>query len=134
MISRNRGVTPLATWLPDRRGQGLVEYALILVLVAVIVIAILLLLGPKVGSVFSRVADELLHPGSPIEEVSVTTPGSSVHVFVTVSRSTTVTVTLPGKPSKSATFEGTYEFVFGDVSGSGTGTVTAGGYSETYSY
>jgi pilus assembly protein Flp/PilA len=36
-------------------GQGLVEYALILVLVAMIVIGILLILGPIVGNVFSNV-------------------------------------------------------------------------------
>ncbi|MCJ7667372.1 MAG: pilus assembly protein, partial [Anaerolineae bacterium] len=32
-------------WLPKDEGQGLVEYALILVLVALIVIAILMVLG-----------------------------------------------------------------------------------------
>jgi pilus assembly protein Flp/PilA len=37
------------------KGQGLVEYALILVLVAIVVIAILLLLGPTTGNVFSNV-------------------------------------------------------------------------------
>ena len=37
------------------RGQGLVEYALILVLVALIVIVILALLGPAIGNVFSNV-------------------------------------------------------------------------------
>ncbi len=36
-------------------GQGLVEYALILVLVAVVVIVILALLGPAVGNLFSNV-------------------------------------------------------------------------------
>ena len=36
-------------------GQGLVEYAFILVLVAIIVIAVLLLLGPQIGNVFSQV-------------------------------------------------------------------------------
>ena len=40
-------------------GQGLVEYALILVLVAVVVIAVLTLLGPQVGNVFSRVVNGL---------------------------------------------------------------------------
>lgn len=42
---------------PDRpnKGQGLVEYALVLVLVAVVVIAILTLLGPQIGNVFSRI-------------------------------------------------------------------------------
>jgi len=42
-------------FIPSDKGQGLVEYALILVLVAVIVIAILFLLGPVIGNVFSSV-------------------------------------------------------------------------------
>ena len=40
-------------------GQGLVEYALILVLVAIVVIAILALLGPQIGNVFSRITNAL---------------------------------------------------------------------------
>ncbi len=40
---------------PREEGQGLVEYALILVLVAVVVIAILALLGPAIGNVFSTI-------------------------------------------------------------------------------
>lgn len=40
-------------------GQGLVEYALILVLVAVVIIAILSLLGPQIGNVFSQIVDSL---------------------------------------------------------------------------
>ena len=42
-------------FLPREEGQGLVEYALILVLVAIVVIAILLVLGPAVGNVFSNI-------------------------------------------------------------------------------
>ena len=42
---------------PRQEGQGLVEYALILVLVAVVVIAILTLLGPAIGNVFSTIAN-----------------------------------------------------------------------------
>lgn len=42
-------------FLPHEEGQGLVEYALILVLVAIVVIAILLLLGPAIGDVFSNI-------------------------------------------------------------------------------
>lgn len=41
--------------LRDQRGQGLVEYALILVLIAVVVIIILAILGPSVGNVFSNI-------------------------------------------------------------------------------
>ncbi|MCC6604310.1 MAG: pilus assembly protein [Anaerolineae bacterium] len=40
-----------------QRGQGLVEYALILVLVAIIVIGILTLLGPQIGNIFSRLLE-----------------------------------------------------------------------------
>ena len=40
---------------PKEKGQGLVEYALILVLVAIVVIAILTLLGPAIGDVFSTI-------------------------------------------------------------------------------
>jgi pilus assembly protein Flp/PilA len=42
-------------YLPSEEGQGLVEYALILVLVAVVVIIILALLGPAIGNIFSNV-------------------------------------------------------------------------------
>ncbi len=41
------------------RGQGLVEYALLLTLVAVIVIGILTLMGPQIGNVFSQVTASL---------------------------------------------------------------------------
>ncbi|HEY47180.1 MAG: pilus assembly protein [Anaerolineae bacterium SM23_ 63] len=40
-------------------GQGLVEYALILVLVAVVVIVILALLGPAIGNVFSTILENI---------------------------------------------------------------------------
>ena len=46
-------------FLPREEGQGLVEYALIMVLVAIVVIAILLLLGPVVGNVFSNIVTNL---------------------------------------------------------------------------
>ena len=41
------------------KGQGLVEYALILVLVAIVVIAALMILGPIIGNVFSKVNSSL---------------------------------------------------------------------------
>ena len=43
----------------EETGQGLVEYAPILVLVAVVVIAALALLGPIIGNVFSNVSCNL---------------------------------------------------------------------------
>jgi len=42
-------------YLPTSKGQGLVEYALILVLVAVVVIVVLALLGPAIGNMFSNI-------------------------------------------------------------------------------
>lgn len=44
-------------FMPREEGQGLVEYALILVLVAVVVIVILAVLGPVVGDVFSQIVE-----------------------------------------------------------------------------
>jgi len=44
---------------PQEKGQGLVEYALILVLVAVVVIAVMMLLGPLIGNVFSAINESL---------------------------------------------------------------------------
>jgi pilus assembly protein Flp/PilA len=46
-------------FLQREEGQGLVEYALVLVLVAVVVIAILTLLGPQIGNVFSRITSAM---------------------------------------------------------------------------
>jgi len=46
-------------FMPREEGQGLVEYALILVLVAIVVIAILLILGPAIGNVFSNIVSNV---------------------------------------------------------------------------
>ena len=44
---------------PKEKGQGLVEYALILVLVAIVVIAVLMLMGPIIGNTFSSINQSL---------------------------------------------------------------------------
>lgn len=44
---------------PKEKGQGLVEYALILVLVAIVVIAALMILGPIIGNVFTKINSSL---------------------------------------------------------------------------
>jgi pilus assembly protein Flp/PilA len=46
-------------FLPREEGQGLVEYALILVLIAVVVIAVLALVGPQVRDVFGTILSYL---------------------------------------------------------------------------
>ena len=38
-------------------GQGLVEYALILILVAVAVVALLVILGPAIGNMYQNILD-----------------------------------------------------------------------------
>lgn len=44
---------------PEEQGQGLVEYALILVLVSIVVIVILALLGPAIGKIFSNIVSSV---------------------------------------------------------------------------
>ncbi len=44
---------------PKEKGQGLVEYALILVLVAIVVIAAIMILGPVIGNIFSTINQSL---------------------------------------------------------------------------
>lgn len=99
------------------KGQGLVEYALILVLVAIVVIAVLLTLGPVVGEVYSEVAGALGH--TPITTVAAARTGNDhgndVVVTITVSTATSVTAT-DSQSGDSIT-----------VSCSGTCTVTLAG-------
>jgi pilus assembly protein Flp/PilA len=57
--TKNRKVVIAMLFAPKEKGQGLVEYALILVLVAVVVIVILALLGPAIGNVFSNIVSNI---------------------------------------------------------------------------
>ncbi len=43
----------------NEKGQGLVEYALILVVVAIVVLAALMILGPIIGNTFSTINNSL---------------------------------------------------------------------------
>jgi pilus assembly protein Flp/PilA len=45
----------------DEDGQGMVEYALILVLIAIVVIVILQVVGKQVNNVFSNISNGLTH-------------------------------------------------------------------------
>jgi len=45
----------LSFFAKDEKGQGLVEYALILVLIAVVVIGVLTILGSNVSSTFQAI-------------------------------------------------------------------------------
>lgn len=133
-------------------GQGLVEYALILVLVAVVVIAILTLLGPQVGNVFSRVMNGLgvvdssggggggggaPPPPANITDVRALRGGPDIVVMVTVSASTNVTVvdSQSGKTASTGCNPNCSVQLSSVGPNSGTVTVTAdGGNSVTGSY
>ncbi len=130
-------------------GQGLVEYALILVLVSVVVIGILTVLGPQVGNVFSLVtsglngstANAVIVPPSTLPTVTNVSregrfSGNIVVIKVWVSEDTTITVTddQGGSPITDIC-NGNCQLIL-TVGGSdaGTLTVTAPGNSMSVSY
>ncbi|MDF2534718.1 MAG: Flp/Fap pilin component [Bacillales bacterium] len=45
--------------LKDEDGQGMVEYGLLIGLIAIVVIGALILLGPKIKDLFTKVTNEL---------------------------------------------------------------------------
>ncbi len=45
--------------LRNEKGQGMVEYALIIALVAIVAIAALILLGPQIADIFTNITDRL---------------------------------------------------------------------------
>jgi len=55
IISSQEDIPMIRSFFAKEDGQGLVEYALILVLIAIVVIGILTLLGGKVSQVFSSI-------------------------------------------------------------------------------
>jgi len=57
---RERRTYPML-FLPKEKGQGLVEYALILVLVSIVVIAALLILGPTISDIFIQINNTILN-------------------------------------------------------------------------
>ena len=57
-------VHSLVAFFQDEEGQGLVEYALIILLVAIAVVALLTALGGDVGNIFSNISSELQNPGA----------------------------------------------------------------------
>ena len=46
-------------FISKQRGQGLVEYAIILAFVAIVVISVVRLLGPSIGNTFSTIANSM---------------------------------------------------------------------------
>jgi len=44
---------------PKEKGQGMVEYALIIVLIAIVIIIVLTILGTQISQVFSQISSAL---------------------------------------------------------------------------
>ena len=87
--------------LTGEKGQGLTEYALILVLVAIVVMIILALLGPAIGNVFSNVVAAIGNPGGAKILAGVSAGGGLGTENVTVYVNETAFVSLSGDVSHS---------------------------------
>ena len=46
-------------FFPEEKGQGLIEYAILIAFVAIVVVVVVRLLGPRVGNIFSTVNSSL---------------------------------------------------------------------------
>lgn len=55
----NTYIAYFETYLSNKKGQGMVEYALLLGLIAIVVVAVLLLFGPQVAALFTRIMNAL---------------------------------------------------------------------------
>lgn len=42
---------------PPEKGQGLLEYALVLLLIAIAILTVLVIMGPTIGNLYSQVMD-----------------------------------------------------------------------------
>jgi pilus assembly protein Flp/PilA len=120
----------------SEKGQGLVEYALILVLVAIVVLAVLLLLGPTVGNAFSNIVANLQRfsggGSGPITQVSASRAIGVVSVTVMVSTDTSITVSttsgnVTAPSSRNCTAGVPCTFNVTGVGNPSEGTVTASG-------
>ena len=116
----------------SEKGQGLVEYALIMVLVAIVVLGVLLILGPTVGNAFSNIVANLQRFGGggsgPITAVAPSRSGGNVSVTVNVSTPTNITLSATngtvGAPNPRLC---TGSCSFSITGANPTGTVTASG-------
>ncbi len=50
-------------YLPRQEGQGLAEYAIILVLVVLVLVAIVGILGPQIGNMYSEITNGINSAG-----------------------------------------------------------------------
>jgi len=71
-------------WLRDRmqrKGQSMVEYAIILVLVAVVVMVALATVGNQVNATFIDIQEALMNPDDPGASAPYTCPGGGTAVL-----------------------------------------------------
>lgn len=59
MLQLRKGRSEMVQFSHHGKGQGLVEYALIIALVAIVVIGTLILLGPQIASIFQNISNNL---------------------------------------------------------------------------
>ena len=52
-------LTSFKVWMTSKKGQGMVEYGLILALIAVVVIALLSGIGGKLVNIFTNIRDSI---------------------------------------------------------------------------
>lgn len=144
MVNKNGIMSIVKKYLGKREeGQGLVEYALILVLVAIVVIAILLQLGPQISYVFCEV-NAVLSGGTcavgGITDISVTSVqpvpgGANLSVTVTTSESLSVSVSTTMDSAGPTNCNTSCSFTVKGPYPSGVVNATAaGGFAATTNY
>jgi pilus assembly protein Flp/PilA len=132
--------------LANKKGQGLVEYALILVLVAIVVMVILALLGPAIGNVFSNIVAAIENPGgggsiqtgSPVYTPPSGPSPATVTLSVTLNKAGTYSVSLASGSGSvspgSLSGPGTYTITVSNASQHGSIKISGGGSSKTVSW
>lgn len=121
-----------------QKGQGLVEYAIIIALVALAVVAVLALFGPQVMSLYDGALTRLF-PG-PIAGASAARSGggtgNDISITVTISGTLPVTVTdSQSGQTQTASCSSSCVFTFsgvGSLSGQLKITTTGGTYFASY--
>lgn len=53
----------LMAWFKDEEGQGMVEYALLIGLISIVAIAVLLVMGPRIRTMFQAADNALTTTG-----------------------------------------------------------------------
>lgn len=125
---------------PNSRGQGLSEYALLLSLIAVVVVSVLILIGPRLGNVYSQVNYALgYRRPSPLASLSATRTGhegNDVTATVAVSGGANLTLTdSQSGQSQSISCSNTCQVTFlavGHLAGTVTATAEEHSLSDDY--